>query len=233
MLAHNTPMAAHSGFEELRQLLPEDKARFQRDDADQQASAVLAIVFRALPEVPAWPEPIPADPSTCPNCGTPTSATRSPYCGTECREIAAFVRQTRANLADGTLLDPERQAALGQVLWHLLGGGYPRRQRLVSEKDRAKLFAKANNQCQTCGAAATTFDHITTACNRPINLRVACDACTTTKQFEDAEFTEEPNAKHLLRELSIRIASPRALRVCDDAETWDWRAFVKERMNRT
>lgn len=221
----------HAGLANFRQSLPEPAVRFQRSDEDLQASAVLALVFRALPEKTSWPKPTPADPSTCPNCGTPTAGTRSPYCGTECREIAAFIRQTRANLADGTLLDPERRAALGQVLWHLLGGGYPRRQRLVSEKDRAKLFAKANNQCQTCGAPATTFDHITTACNRPINLRVACDACTTTKQFEDAEFTEEPRVRNLLTELSIRIASPRALRVCDDAETWDWRAFVKERMN--
>ncbi|WP_265101640.1 hypothetical protein [Fimbriimonas ginsengisoli] len=32
-----------------------------------------------------------------------------------------------------------------------------------------------------------------------------------------------------LDELAERVASPQPIRVCDDAETWDWRAYLTRR----
>ena len=166
------------------------------------------------------------DPGTCPNCGQRVDSTRSPYCGTDCREIAGFVRNFRSGLREGTLFDPDRQLALGQILWRILGGGLPYRNSLVSEKDLARLFKKHNGQCVACGSPATTVDHIGSHCNRTSNLRPMCEACAQTKPFGSRAVLSRPEVQSLLDELTNRIASDEPLRPCDDAETWDWRAYV-------
>lgn len=172
-----------------------------------------------------------ADPARCPNCGDEVLAIRSPYCGVGCRETSAFVRQLRAGLADGAALDSERQIAFGQTLWHLLGGGRPLRLALIPKKVIAQVIAKGNGVCTRCGGAATTVDHIGTACNRPINLAPVCDRCTTIRAFGDAAVVARANAE--LMELAARIAAPAPLRVCDDAATWNWREFVNARQAQT
>lgn len=73
--------------------------------------------------------------------------------------MSAFVRQFRSAVLDNKILDVERQAALGQKLWHVLGGGYPRRDVLVPDKVRLKVIEREGNKCQQCGAKATTIDH--------------------------------------------------------------------------
>lgn len=92
----------------------------------------------------------------CPNCGTPTPSKSSPYCSPFCREEAAFIRQFRAGITSGAALDPDRQANFGQNLWHLLGGGFPRRVALIKPKELAKTLARG---CEMCGAEAVTVDH--------------------------------------------------------------------------
>src|SRR5271165_3521331 len=104
------------------------------DEIEQQARAILRILFEPIADDNLTPgQSVPENPATCPNCDTPSSLTRSPYCSTDCREIAGFVRQIRAGLADGTILEPERQVAFGQNLWQLLGGGLPLRVHLVPQ----------------------------------------------------------------------------------------------------
>ncbi|MCO5297517.1 MAG: hypothetical protein M9921_11730 [Fimbriimonadaceae bacterium] len=106
----------------------------------------------------AEPLSYPAD--RCPNCGSRCSSTRSPYCSAHCRAEAAFVRQFRAARDQGTLADPERQAHLGQALWHLLGGGYPHRVTLIPPSAQRQVLKREEGKCQECGAPATTFDHV-------------------------------------------------------------------------
>jgi hypothetical protein len=84
---------------------------------------------------------------------------RSPYCSGRCREEAAFVRQFRTNLQDDALSVEEKQVSLGQNFWHLIGGGYPLRQSICPPSALKQLFKRTNNQCEVCGAPATTFDH--------------------------------------------------------------------------
>jgi len=96
-------------------------------------------------------------PCQCPNCGLTTSSKTSPYCSSFCREEAAFVRQFRAGVATGAVLDPIRQVGLGQNLWHLLGGGYPLRATLIKPNALAKVLARG---CEACGRAAITVDHL-------------------------------------------------------------------------
>lgn len=66
------------------------------------------------------------DPMLCPNCGAACDLPKSPYCSSWCREQASVIRQFRSNVASGTAFDPEKQAVYGQILWWLVGGGYPR-----------------------------------------------------------------------------------------------------------
>lgn len=97
--------------------------------------------------------------STCPNCGVPFVDGRTPYCSERCKEIAAFVRQFRAAVAEGSIFNPEKQAMMGQKLWAVTVGGYPMRQTLVPPKVVAKVIERDGGKCQICGAPATELDH--------------------------------------------------------------------------
>jgi len=99
------------------------------------------------------------NPRTCPNCGAPASSERTPYCTPKCKETAAFVRQFRSALADGSIFDPERLANFGEKWWSLQGGGFPRRQLMVPAKTIAKVIERAGGKCEICGAPATEIDH--------------------------------------------------------------------------
>lgn len=96
----------------------------------------------------------------CPNCVDRLGQRRSPYCGAGCKEESAFVRQFRASLLSSEIENPDRQIALGQKLWHLIGGGYPLRVSLVSQSDMNRFIAKSGGLCADCGNPATTFDHL-------------------------------------------------------------------------
>ena len=145
----------------LAEALPSSTEMAAGEDIDIQARAALALlVERALGLSETAFVAVSCDPSTCPNCEAACTSPRSPYCSCECREESGFVRQVRSALASGVAFDLEKQATLGQNLWRLLGGGFPRRQRLVTDKERARLFKRNEGKCETCGASATTFDHL-------------------------------------------------------------------------
>jgi hypothetical protein len=143
--------------------------------------------------------------------------------------VASFVRQFRGALADGSLFEPERQEAVGQVFWYLAGGGRPLRQKLVLERTRNDIFKKANGLCALCGAPATCIDHILSGCNRPINLQATCEACCKTKPFGDSRVTASKCYVETVQEFVVRIGSPEPVRCCDDPVRWDWRTYVKLR----
>jgi len=200
------------------------------EDVEQQARAVLRLVLNPILGNRTKPgEVITADATTCPNCGAPTNSTRTPYCGAECREISGFVRQMRSGLADGSISDPDRQIAFGQVLWFILGGGRPLRRHLIPDKVRAQIIQKAGGRCALCAAPAVTVDHTRTGCNRPINLRAVCETCDSARPFEDQGVLGRPEVATLLNELSKRIGSAEPLRCCDDSKTWDWREYLASR----
>lgn len=127
-------------------------------DIETKTRAVLSLLSDRGQRKPSTPRSA-VDPATCPNCDAPCDLARTPYCCDECREMAAFVRQFRAAIENGTIGSEDRQAALGQKLWHLLGGGYPRRDALVSARVRAQVIQREGGRCQECGAKATTIDH--------------------------------------------------------------------------
>jgi hypothetical protein len=130
---------------------------------EEDARSVLRLLFQPIADRMLTPLPqIESDANLCPNCGAAVASTRSPYCGGVCRDTAAFVRQIRTSLAEGTLVDEERQAAFGQLFWYQLGGGRPYRQQLVDDKGLKRVFKNYDGRCADCGAPATTIDHIGT-----------------------------------------------------------------------
>jgi 5-methylcytosine-specific restriction endonuclease McrA len=197
-------------------------------DTDEGARAALRIVIDHALRRDSRPV-IAEELLACPNCGGECRSAASPYCSPSCREQASFVRQLRRDIEKGFVFDPERQINLGQVLWQLLGGGYPRRVAMIVGKARERILARDEFRCTACGAPATTLDHIATACNRPINVRSVCEGCARTRHFGDHRLLERPEVKELLEMLAQRVANCPALRVCDNPETWDWRAFIRQR----
>ena len=142
--------------EQTRVLLADVNLLDESGDIEEQTRTVLGLLL-------SHPAPI-LVPSvvnfeTCPNCGILVKSKRSPYCSDECREVAAFVRQFRSAVREDSIAIPEKQAALGQKLWYVLGGGYPRRDVLVPDRVRLKVIEREGGKCQQCGAKATTIDH--------------------------------------------------------------------------
>jgi len=186
-----------------------------------------SVLVLALTGEPASASFWPAD--YCPACGKPAVSERSPYCGDVCRDRSAFIRQVRAGLVKGELQDAERRAALDQVLWALLGGGYPRRLLEVPERVVAKVLERDQHRCHACGAEAQQIEHLRTACNRPINLGAVCGSCRTVREFGDATFLRLNETESIRQEIAGRVLADPPARRCDDPDAWDWRAFLRER----
>lgn len=217
-------------FEELLKRLHHELPRFgPENDPDTQIRAVLRpVVERMSPNIPT--DPVPSDPQTCPNCGQPAASAKTPYCSDQCRAHAAFVRQFRSSLKDGSILEPQRQMGLGQALWSLQGGGFPRRQMMIEPKIVAKVIEKQGGKCQICGKPATEVYHVGSACNRTSNLRAVCAECNPGKGFGEADYQPSKQVQALYDDYAARIAAEPAVRICDDAEIWDWRAYLKARV---
>ena len=145
----------------LRRLAETLPRGFDNRDVSEQARGALGILAcEAIAASTGTGDAWVANPQTCPNCGTIATSNRTPYCSECCKQEAAFVRQVRHGLANGSIADRERQVAFGQKFWHLLGGGYPLRQSLVLERTRKKVFERTRGLCERCGAPAVAVDHI-------------------------------------------------------------------------
>lgn len=210
--------------------LPSPSAAAEGEDLSLQARATLAIVVQMAVESAQSDTPeAPADPWACPNCGVAVESERSPYCSAACREQSSFVRTVRRAVQGDEEFDEERLTTLGQNLWRLLGGGLPLRISIVPASTVRRVLAREEGKCQSCGGEASLVEHIGTGCNRPINLRAVCGSCSGVKPFGDPGFLAQREVQDLLRELARRIGSEQPLRLCDDPERWDWRAFVVAR----
>ena len=145
-------------FALISSVLPPSSALGSGADLEEQTRAVLTLLMDRTQSVKT-PNPIHVSPKNCPNCGIFVETMRSPYCGDDSREMSAFIRQCRSAVEDDKTSDIERQVALGQKLWYVLGGGYPRRDVLIPIKVRIKVLEREGSRCQQCGAKATTIDH--------------------------------------------------------------------------
>ncbi len=195
-------------------------------DVECQARAILRYVLRPA-DTPGVP--IGLEVRTCPNCGRVEPSVRTPYCSEHCKEAAGFVRQFRAGLSSGWIFEAEKQVALGQNLWDLMGGGRPLRVSIAPMRSVKAVMQRDGGRCRVCGGPAATIDHAGSGCNRPINLRAVCEACSVDRPFGDPAVLARPETVALVQDLTRRVQAPVPLRCCDDARTWDWREFVARR----
>ncbi|MBA3726185.1 MAG: hypothetical protein H0W86_06955 [Armatimonadetes bacterium] len=146
--------ARDDAFSRLAESLPSD------GDIEAQARGVLSILLERIRDGGRDVAPLENSPGTCPNCGTPTDSKRTPYCSERCKCVSAFVRRFRRSLAQGSLLEPEGQVALGQTFWHLMEGGRPLRVSIAPASAIKQVFKRTDGKCETCGAPATTVDNV-------------------------------------------------------------------------
>ena len=167
-----------------------------------------------------------SNPHLCPNCVGPVDKPSSPYCSETCRDRAAFVRQFRAAVASGTILEAEKQIVFGERLWWLLGGGLPMRDSRIPESAKRQVIKRSQGRCEFCTREMTAIENFGSGCNRPLHLRAVCLNCSRAKPSGDAEFSQSPAAQEILTDICRRINAQVPLRPCDDPVNWDWRAFV-------
>lgn len=142
----------------LVEVLPPPDRISAGQDMEDQARGSLAMIVDGAMKI-GQPSKL-VDSDGCPNCGGEVESVKTPYCSQECKERAGFVRQMRSGLLEGTILKRDRQVALGQKLWHLLGGGRPLRISLIPEKSLARFIAKKEGKCELCGSEATAIDNV-------------------------------------------------------------------------
>lgn len=195
---------------------------------EDQARSVLHLLVEAQIEF-GQPPVAPVEFTLCPNCDEPVERVSSPYCSDACQSQASFVRQFRAASATGTILTPEKQLVFGERLWWLLGGGLPLRESRITPSGKRQVTKRAGGNCEFCGAPMTAVENFGSGCNRPFNLRAVCDACSRTAPYGDVAFCQRPTVIAAITDLSRRVYAPAPIRVCDDPENWDWRAFIAQR----
>lgn len=193
---------------------------------EDQARRVLYLLCDFTGEPSQSPK---ADFHKCPHCGAPADSLSSPYCSAACRDQAAFVRQFRAAIASGLILTAEKQTVFGERLWWLLGGGLPMRESRIPESAKRQVVRRSEGKCEFCGSVMSGIENFGSGCNRPLHLRAVCDSCSKTKAFGDAAFIQSEAVTHILSDLAPRVSAAAPVRLCDDPEKWDWRAFIARR----
>ena len=164
------------------------------------------------------------------------------YCSPRCRQSAELVRYVRARRKEGRESEPDIAEAIRTKLAMVLGGGYPERERYVSEKTRKLVFQRARGRCQQCGRllvfdstsedrdSIATIQHASGNSNDPRRLLAFCRRCN----LDDARsrfVPVEPDSREAeyAMELRHRWSSPTPIRICDDDARWNqiWRDLAK------
>ncbi|MBX3112010.1 MAG: hypothetical protein KF857_08375 [Fimbriimonadaceae bacterium] len=132
-------------------------------------------------------------------------------------------------MATGTIISAEKQVVFGERLWWLLGGGLPLRESRIPESAKRQVNKRCGGRCESCGEPMVTVENIGSGCNRPLHLRAVCAACSRTKPYTDTAYPLSEGVAKTLATLASRAISPKPLRVCDDPDSWDWRAHLAQR----
>lgn len=153
-----------------------------------------------------------------------------------------MVRYVRACLHDGRDQLADVREAIQMRLAHVLGGGYPEKERSVPPQIRAQVFQRARYRCEICGRALdmhgtggdldaqAQIHHVAGSSSDPGNLQAVCRRCNMADA--QTKFTAvapgSPEAA-LAAELRERWSSPTPLRPCDDEVSWkvQWQALQR------
>ena len=152
------------------------------------------------------------------------------FCSEKCRQTAEIVRYGRATLRDGRYKrDPLVRETIDIRIAIILGGGYPKKARMLSREQREAIFTRDGGRCRLCGAPATDIDHISGSSSDPENLQALCKPCNMAKaraNFRPATLEEAAEGKAIW----ARITAKLPVRLCDDEKKWAklWRTISQE-----
>ncbi|MCL6104838.1 MAG: hypothetical protein M1483_04320 [Actinobacteria bacterium] len=154
------------------------------------------------------------------------------YCSSQCRQAAELVRYVRARRREGRDTHPDIVEVIEIKLAMVLGGGYPERERKVSEEIREVVFRRSGGVCEQCGCVMDferktgnfdtipTVQHVTGNSNDLSNLKAFCNRCNVTDAKSRFVLVENGSPEAAMaEEISARCSAPRPLRLCDD-ENW-------------
>ena len=171
-------------------------------------------------------------PFPCPNCDRQMTKAAL-FCSDLCRAEAKYVRYFRACVRDGRFEQQDVQEALQIRLAHILGGGYPERQRQLTKEIREAVFVRAQGRCQNCGGKGNQIDHIRGSSNDLENLQLLCVKCHNEKTLEGFEkISPETHPEEWAKQKALlsRVYAPQPTRLSDSPD-WDklWRSVQKTR----
>src|SRR5260221_1330313 len=129
--------------------------------------------------------------------------------------------------------DPQAREAIEIRIIMILGGGYPARDRSLSQKQREAIFTRDGRVCRLCGAPATEIDHINGSSSDPDNLQAVCGSCNIAKAKSNTRpATTEEEAEG--NTIMARIRAKHPARLCDDETKWDkiWREISANQKGR-
>jgi hypothetical protein len=160
------------------------------------------------------------------------------YCSELCKQEADWVRYARAVTRDGRIGQRDVLEALQIKKALILSGGYPAKERSLTNEVRKTVFDRDFGRCCICGGPASQIDHhridSTAGPNDPINLRAICADCHRKKSLSGLQpITQEshPEQWRKAQELNDRVVALAPVRVCDDEKGWSkaWRGIAAER----
>lgn len=172
----------------------------------------------------------------CFNCDSELEVPKL-FCSEICSQEAALVRYVRRCRDDGRHRKPDIREVIQIRMAHILGGGYPERERQLSKSVRLQVFIRDDGVCQACGKPGTEVDHIRGSSGELENLQLLCRACHIKKTkasmvplSADAENFSQHVAKVLV--MTQRFEAKRPHRLCDDHQKWptQWRLLLTERV---
>lgn len=115
----------------------------------------------------------------CLNCDSQMDSSEL-FCSERCQQMASTIRYMRATKADGRVEREDVRLAIKTKVASVLGGGYPRKARALTEAKRREIFERDEGRCHLCGAEANAIDHIDGSAedlNAPVNLQALCSEC--------------------------------------------------------
>ncbi len=145
------------------------------------------------------------------------------FCTPLCNEEASWVRYARRCRIDGRDEQPHVVQALRIRMALILGGGYDRRSRRLSEEVREAVIESAAGKCAVCGRPGEEIDHIAGSSSLFSNLQLLCDAChnkKTVASFQKITKVTHPKEWAKRQGLLARARAPQPLQLCD-ANDWD------------
>lgn len=172
--------------------------------------------------------------ATCYNCDAPLTLQQAMegklFCSEKCQQTAETVRYARRTLRDGRYQrDPLVRQAIHTRITLILGGGYPKKARALTDAQREAIFLRDGGRCRLCGAPATDIDHIKGSSPDPQNLQALCKPCNMAKaeaNFRPATPEEAMVGKAIWHRIKVEQPS----RLCDDEQKWNkvWRELASK-----